>query len=242
MKSVKIIILLLISVISYTLSAQNVNKFDANGKRHGIWRKNFKKTEILRYEGEFNHGKEVGTFKFYKKIDNKAVLTATRTFNPKNDIADVKFFSSKKKLISEGKMRGKVYIGKWVYYHKNSPIIMTEEYYNNKGELDGKRNTYYKTGKIAEKAFYKGGVLDGESLWYSGNGNVLRSYIYVKGQLNGPAKTYDFNGNLESEGVYQNNRRHGVWRFYKNGKFKEKKDFTRRSKNPKLKYNKQQKQ
>jgi antitoxin component YwqK of YwqJK toxin-antitoxin module len=239
MKSIKIITLLLISIITYSVSAQNVNQFDANGKRHGVWRKNFDKTKILRYEGEFNHGKEVGTFKFYKNLDSKAVLTATRTFNSKNNIAEVKFFSSKKKLISEGKMRGKIYVGKWIYYHKKASIIMTEEYYNNKGELDGMRNTFYKTGKIAEKSFYKEGVLEGESLWYSGNGNVLRNYVYVKGTLNGPAKTYDFKGNLESEGVYQNNRRHGIWRFYKNGKFKEKKDFTRRSKNPKLKYNKQ---
>jgi antitoxin component YwqK of YwqJK toxin-antitoxin module len=239
MKQVKIIIVLLVSVVSYAVSAQNINQFDANGKRHGVWRKNFNKTKILRYEGKFNHGKEVGTFKFYKNLDNKAVLTATRTFNPNNNIAEVKFFSSKQKLISEGKMRGKTYIGKWVYYHKNSPVVMTEEYYNDKGELHGKRNTYYKNGKIEEKALYKEGKLDGESFWYSGNGNVLRHYIYVNGKLHGPAKTYDFKGNLESEGEYQNNRKHGIWRFYKNGEFKEKKDFTRRSKNPKLKYNKQ---
>lgn len=231
-------ILLLFSLVVCLASAQKNNQLDANGKRHGVWRKNFDKTKILRYEGEFDHGKEIGVFKFYKKIDEKAVLTATRTFNAKNDLAEVKFFSSKKKIISEGKMNGKTYVGKWVYYHKNSPKIMTEELYNEKGELHGERKVYYLSGKVAEKALYNSGQLDGESLWYSGNGQVIRVFNYVKGQLHGPAKTYDFNGELKAEGVYQKNRRHGIWKFYKNGKLVRKQDFTRRSKNPNLRKNK----
>ena len=37
---------------------------------------------------------------------------------------------------------------------------------------------------------------------------------------------------LEMEGVYQKDRRHGIWKFYKEGKLIKEKDFTRRSKNP----------
>ncbi len=231
-------ILLLFSFVVCLASAQKSNQFDANGKRHGVWKKNFDKTKVLRYEGEFEHGKEVGVFKFYKKIDNQAVLTATRTFNDKNDLAEVQFFSSKKKVISEGKMNGKIYVGKWIYYHKNSPKIMTEEFYNDKGELDGERKVYYLNGKVAEKAMYRLGQLDGESLWYSENGQVIRVLNYVKGELHGSAKTYDFKGNLKEEGVYQKNRKHGIWKFYENGKLVKEQDFTRRSKNPNLKKNK----
>ena len=78
MKKAILIILFVISGFSY---AQEFNKFDDEGKRHGKWRKNFDKTKILRYEGEFFHGKEIGLFKFYKNINKKAVLTATKQFN-----------------------------------------------------------------------------------------------------------------------------------------------------------------
>ena len=65
---------------------QEFNQFDSNGKRHGKWKKNFEGTEVLRYEGQFEHGKEVGVFKFYQNLENKAVLAATRTFKKDSDI------------------------------------------------------------------------------------------------------------------------------------------------------------
>ena len=73
MKIVVAYILFFITSFGYS---QSVNQFDADGKRHGIWKKNFDKTNVLRYEGEFFHGKEIGVFKFYKNINKKAVLTA----------------------------------------------------------------------------------------------------------------------------------------------------------------------
>ena len=48
-----------------TLVAQGVNQVDANGERDGLWQKFYEGTSQLRYEGTFQHGKEVGTFKFY---------------------------------------------------------------------------------------------------------------------------------------------------------------------------------
>ena len=62
------------------------------GERHGVWKKNFDNTDQPRYEGEFKHGKEIGRFKFYKLIDNKSVLSATKEFNANDDMANVKFF------------------------------------------------------------------------------------------------------------------------------------------------------
>ena len=228
----KAIYFLIILFVSSLVSAQEINQLDANGKRHGIWKKNFEKTKVLRYEGEFDHGKEIGTFKFYKNIDNEPVLTATRTFNETNDLAEVHFFSSKKKLISEGKMRGKTYVGKWIYYHNDSNQIMTEEFYNENGKLEGERKTYYLSGKLAENAMYKNGVFDGESLWYSEAGQLIRVFNYKNGALNGVSKSYDSKGNIELEGIYKDDLKHGIWKYYENGKLVREKDFTKRSKNP----------
>ena len=43
--------------------SQDINQFDAEGKRHGVWKKNFEGTDQLRYEGEFDHGKEIDWLK-----------------------------------------------------------------------------------------------------------------------------------------------------------------------------------
>jgi len=229
MNKALLIILILISTVTF---AQEFNQNDAEGNRHGKWQKHFENTKVLRYEGEFNHGREVGTFKFYKNINGKPVLTATRTFNPNNDLAEVKFYSSTKNVISEGKMRGKTYVGKWVYYHNKSKVVMTEEFYDSKGKLEGLKKTYYLNGQIAKQENYSSGIVVGESRWFSEKGTLIRVFNYQNGELHGATKIYDSKGRIEQEGVYQKDRRHGKWKFYKDGKLIKEQDFTRRSKNP----------
>lgn len=227
-----LIIIVIFTLVSNLTFSQDINKKDANGKRHGIWSKNFEGTKVLRYKGTFNHGQEVGTFKFYKNINGQSVLTATRTFSPNSDLAIVKFFSSTKNLISEGKMRGKTYVGEWLYYHNKSKVVMTQEYYNNKGELDGLKKTFYLSRKLAKQENYSSGVLAGETRWFSESGILIKVFNYQNGELHGPSKIFNSKGKIEQEGVYQKDRRHGIWKFYKDGKLLKEQDFTRRSKNP----------
>lgn len=208
------------------LFSQTINQFDADGKHHGIWKKNFDKTTILRYEGEFFHGKEIGVFKFYKNYKNKAVLSATKEFNPDNNIANVKFFASTGKLISEGKMDGKIYIGEWKYYQNTNNKLLTLEHYDDSGNLIGERFVYYPNGQLAEKQQYKTGKLDGLSVMYSDNNVLLSELTYVNGELHGMSKYYASKGDLVAEGFYKNGKKDGIWKYYKDGKLTEEKDFT----------------
>ncbi|WP_299334823.1 toxin-antitoxin system YwqK family antitoxin [uncultured Psychroserpens sp.] len=224
----------ILTIASLSLNAQNtVNQFDEDGKRHGIWRKYFDKTKELRYEGQFNHGKEIGIFKFYKLSKGKSVLSATKEFNDQNNNALVKFLSSKGKLISEGQMNGKLRFGKWIYYHNKSDNIMSIEYYNDNGELDGEKQILYTDGSIAERSNYSNGKLEGESIWYAENGNVLKKFLYKNDQLNGVSTYYDADGNIAAKGAYKNDLKHGIWKYYEGGKLVKTKDHTKRSKNPK---------
>lgn len=208
------------------VSAQTVNQFDADGKRHGIWKKYFEGTKVLRYEGQFNHGKETGVFKYYKNIDMKASLTATKQFNDTNNKAHVTFYSSQGKVISEGEMDGKAYIGEWKYYHKNSDKIMTLEHYDTEGRLDGEKLVYYENGQVAQKQWYVHGKLDGLYLLYSDKNVVLKEFFYVNGELHGPSKVYNPKGELIVEGDYKHGEKHGIWKYYENGKLTDEKDFT----------------
>ncbi|WP_406684068.1 toxin-antitoxin system YwqK family antitoxin [Seonamhaeicola sp. MEBiC1930] len=221
---------IIILFVSLSISAQSVNQFDDNGKRHGTWKKNFEDTKVLRYEGQFDHGKEIGRFKFYKNIRGKAVLTASKEFNAANNKALVKFFSSRGKIISEGEMDGKKYIGTWKYYHNDSDKLMTQENYNLKGNLDGERFVYYSNGQVAEKQNYVDGKLEGESVWYSIKNVILKQFVYVNGELHGVSKYYNPKGELIAEGSYKLGKKHGIWKYYEHGSLVEEKDFTPKSK------------
>ena len=123
------------------LAQADINQTDAQGERHGIWKKIYPGTDQLRYEGVFEHGKEVGTFKFYCEKCKKQP-SVVKEFNANNSIAEVKYYTVKGKLVSEGKMDGKERIGEWLFYPEKSTNVLTREHYKD-GKLDGQKITYY---------------------------------------------------------------------------------------------------
>ena len=208
----------IVSLFAIGLNAQTFNQFDESGKRDGVWRKYFEGTKVLRYEGAFKNGKEIGLFKFYKNIKGKPVLTATRQFNDSTDIAEVVFYASNGKVISEGKMKGKTYVGTWKYYQKASKALLTLETYNDQGKLNGERFVYFDNGQIAEKTFYKDGQLQGKAEYYSLKGTLLKSFLYLDNQLHGEAKFYNPKGELIVSGKYNTGKKDSIWSYYNTGK------------------------
>ncbi|WP_242157871.1 toxin-antitoxin system YwqK family antitoxin [Aestuariivivens sediminis] len=220
-------IIIIFTLLNVGMSwAQSINQFDADGERHGRWLKRYDGTKVLRYEGEFFHGKEIGTFKFYKNDEGKPLLAATKTFNDSDNKASVQFFNDHGKLLSEGIMKGKAYIGTWTYYQNNGQDLLTVEHYDHNGKLNGERLVYYDNGEVAEIQHYNGGLLDGKSKWFSEDQIVLKEYIYVNGELHGPAKYFDPKGALIAEGEYKKGKKTGIWKFYEKGKLVEEKDFN----------------
>ncbi|WP_391593490.1 toxin-antitoxin system YwqK family antitoxin [Winogradskyella sp.] len=215
------------TIILTNLQAQDVvNQYDEEGRRHGMWSKNYYETNQKRYEGLFNHGKEVDTFKYYKLSNGKSVLSAIKVFNAKDSLADITFFASNKKVISKGSMKGKSYIGQWIYFHKNSELPMIIEHFNTEGQLDGEKKTLYKNGQVAELVHYKNGKLNGEALWYTENNQLLKKAEYKDGLLNGLTINYDASGNITSTGPYLEDRKAGIWKYYEAGELKKEIDHT----------------
>jgi len=203
--------------VSTVISQSKTNQLDSNGKHHGIWKKNFDNSDQLRYEGEFNHGKEIGVFKFYCS-DCKSKPVIVKTFSENNNAAEVKYFTKNGKLVSEGKMIDKKNVGEWLYYHKKSKGVMMKEFYNANGKLDGKKTVYYLNNKVAEEVNYSNGNKKGNNIYYSPAGVVLKKMIYVDNELHGPATYYDASGTKVLEGSYKEGKKHGIWKIYKNGK------------------------
>lgn len=197
-----------------SFSQTTTNQLDGDGKRHGQWVGYYEDTKHLKYEGQFEHGQEVGIFTYYDNTKAKQVL-ATRVFNSKDQSAYTTFFSGKFK-VSEGKVVNKQYEGEWKYYHKDMDAIMTLEYYR-AGKLEGIRKVFYKSGEIAEEATYRNGSKEGPYKKYAENGVVLEESTFKSGNPHGPTIVRDVNGKVVTIGQYKNGKSVGVWKYYENG-------------------------
>ena len=208
-------IVTLIFSVNTTLAQDKINQYDADGNRHGVWKKYYESSDQLRYEGTFDHGKEIGVFKYYcgDCEDNPTVI---KTFNDNDSSAHVQFLTVKGKLVSEGKMIGKDRIGEWVYYHKSSDKVMTREFYK-KGKLEGMKVTYYTNDQITEETEYKNGLKEGIDNFYSPEGIQIKKLLYKNGLMHGPAYYYDSKGSIILEGNYKEGKKDGLWKHYKDG-------------------------
>lgn len=207
------------SIICYS----QINQFDAEGRRNGPWKVNFEGTSNPKFEGTFDHGKEVGPFKFYKKgfYDHPSAIM---DFEKGKDSVHVTYYTQRGKEISEGNMMDRKREGEWVYYHQESDsIMMLEEYKNDK--LNGIQKTFYPNGQLAENTEYSKGEKHGKSLIYANNGQVTKDLSYKDGQLHGSAIYYNVNGEKVMEGSYSEGRKSGTWKYYEEGKLKNEEDY-----------------
>ena len=202
----KITIFSLLFLTLQNLKAQEgPNLTDAQGERHGEWKVNFPGTNQTKFEGSFNHGKETGKFKLYKKGYEKHP-SAIMNFDTGSDSIAVKYYTQNGKVISEGMMLNKKRAGKWITYHQKSDQIMMTEYYKN-DELNGLQTTYFKNGKVGEKTNYLNGIKNGSSQIYADNGQLLQDLYYKNGELDGHQTYYNPEGDLVAEGDYKNGQR-----------------------------------
>ena len=209
-----IFLLCLVGNISVSISQTDMNQFDANGKRHGPWSKNYKDSDQIRYEGTFVHGKESGVFNFFCS-DCGDTPSMKKLFIINSEIAEVSYFSKNGKIISTGQMNHKLREGEWTYYHSGTKNILTKEHYTN-GVLDGKKVTYYRNNVLAEEITYKNGVKSGVNNYFSTKGKPLKELIFVNDKLHGPAIYYNGYGIKILEGNYKNGRKYGIWKKFKN--------------------------
>lgn len=206
----------MVCLSSHLALAQNgINQVDSEGKRHGVWKKYYNNDRV-RYVGRFEHGKEVGVFKFYSasNSDNPVIV---KEFNDSNDVALVSFYTPSGALESKGKMRGKEREGKWLFYHPDGKSVMSEENYVN-GKLEGVYKTFYPSGEPTEITYYKNGMLDGNYKKYSIKGFLFQDFNYSKGKLNGMATYYSRKtGDLIKKGPFKDDLRVGTWENYVDG-------------------------
>ncbi|MEO8235479.1 MAG: hypothetical protein ABI549_08710 [Flavobacterium sp.] len=191
------------------------NSFDENGLRQGLWNGFYDDSKILRYVGNFNHGKEIGMFTYYANSDKKLVL-ATRDFDTKNGAFTI-FYDENKNKVSEGNTVNKLREGLWKYYHKNSKEIMTTENYVH-DKIEGTRKVFFSGGLLAEEVSYKNNLKQGISKKYSKEGKLVEESTFANDVMQGPYKVYDGSGKVVVLGQFKEDKKKGIWKYYEKGK------------------------
>ncbi len=219
MKKYKISFFTLLILVFFSqniVSQTDFNKLDEKGKKHGVWKGFYEESKRPRYEGTFEHGKEIGIFNFYDDTKAKSII-ATREFNAKDNSAYTIFYDQNKNKVSEGKVVNKLFEGQWKYYHQASKNIMTTENYVN-GKLEGLRTVFYLSGKIAEEISYKNNLKNGFYKKYTEKGILLEESMFKNNIYSGLAIFSDTNGNIVSKGQFVNGKKSGIWQFFEKGK------------------------
>ena len=225
------ILVFLISLFFSVLHAQKeYNQLDAKGLKHGLWKGVYEESNRPRYQGTFDHGKEVGLFQFFDDTQKGDVI-ATREFNPKDNSAYTIFYDQYKNKVSEGKVVNKLFEGEWKYYHYASPSVMTTENYKN-GKLEGLRTVYFSNGKVAEQINFVNNQKQGLYKKYTENGIVLEESFFNNNEYDGLAIFRNDSGIIVSKGMFAKGLKIGTWEVLENGKLvpKSSSDLSQKSK------------
>jgi antitoxin component YwqK of YwqJK toxin-antitoxin module len=192
------------------------NRLDEKGNKNGPWKGIYEDTKNPKYEGTFDHGKEIGVFTFFDNTKTKRVI-ATREFNAEDNSAYTIMYDQLKNKVSEGKVINKLYEGQWKYYHKSSKAVMAIENYS-KGKLEGIRTVFYPNGKIAEEMYYKNDLKNGSYKRYTESGIIIEESNYKNNQFDGLATFRDSDdGTVVSKGKFTDGKKTGIWQFFEKG-------------------------
>ncbi|MFW5832318.1 MAG: toxin-antitoxin system YwqK family antitoxin [Prolixibacteraceae bacterium] len=202
----KIFSTLIILLLPFLLAAQ-INQTDAEGRRHGLWKKQYPNGRLM-YEGCFRHGKPVGEWKRYHEGgQTKAVIV----YAEDSDSAYAQLFNPHGKKIAEGNYLDKTKAGKWKFFSGEQKIA--EEHYS-QGLKHGISKTFYQSGELLQSTEWKEGIQEGKHQVFYKNGEPYMQCKYSRNQRNGLCLTYHQNGRVEMEANYKNNLRHDDWKFY----------------------------
>lgn len=208
MKAFNTILFLFLTV---GLFAQSINQKDSKGRKQGPWQKQFEKSKVLEYKGQFKDDKPVGTFTYYYPSNKiKAIIKHDEVTKRSEAI----FYHENGELMSYGTYKNYQKDSTWYHYTEAGAIVSTENYKNDL--LEGVRTTYYppneqtgKVEKISSAMMYSNGLLNGEYKEYFDFGSVRVKGTYLDGKKHGVWEEYQPTGKLLAFTRYKNGLKHG---------------------------------
>lgn len=188
-------------ILCWTSCNAQVNTRDAQGRKQGVWQKNFAGTAVLQYKGAFLNDKPIGKFIYnFESGQKKAELVHGL---PGGNSSVLLFFESGQ-LLSDGFYKGEKKDSLWFNYAASGELMSAENYQLD--QLHAKCIYYYKEGQLHEHKL-----------------QIQKEVIYASGKLEGTYKEYFLNGQLKLNGTYKQGERTGLWsEYYNTGQLKSK--------------------
>lgn len=204
------ILLILFGLLELNLTAQvDQSPTDSQGRRHGQWLK-YHDNGKLRYQGTFEHGIPVDTFKYYFETGG---LRTLNIFKAKSGNCKSLQYGEGEVLAAEGDYFQKKKDGEWKYYNQEGNVIALESF--SKGIRVGESKKFHSNGKLAETYIYQEGMKEGPWLQFYDSGVKMAEGNYVEGKLEGQVTYYYSNGKPRIKGEYRNGLMHGNWYYFK---------------------------
>ncbi|OYQ32259.1 hypothetical protein CHU92_14330 [Flavobacterium cyanobacteriorum] len=211
----KLLSAIVLLCLTLTATAQDINKKDAGGQRHGLWKGVYEDTKLPRYEGTFNHGKETGVFKFFENTKGSPVV-ATKDFSAGNGSCYTVFFDAKGAKTAEGREVNKVREGEWKFYQEGGALLSLENYTG--GKLTGTKKVFYPGTILAEETVYVNGVKEGPYRRYTEKGVVIEEAQYKNDEFHGPVIYRNPGNQVIVKGQFKNGKKAGIWQYFEKGK------------------------
>lgn len=201
----------IISVIRYRnneiIDQENINRYNLNHEKEGIWREYYKNGNI-KEEKSYVNDKLDGYYKTYGedgnlieaiKYKNGEMLLESESIGGNIEIKEK--YDAHENLIFQGAYKNEIPIGIHRYFNSKGKVIKSETY-----NINGNR--------ISEGIVLKNGIEDGDWIYYFDNGNKQAIGKYINGNKSGNWNYYYKNEKLKQTGTYVNGKFSGRWQWY----------------------------
>ena len=237
----------IISVYTYKngilIKKENINRFDHNGKKQGLWRDYFSNDRI-KYEATYLNDKLHG---YYKEWNIKGQLIKNvKYFNgeividnskKKEKLKIKKRYYDNGKIKYKGSYRDTIPVGIHRKYDESGKIAASDIYddfgnlisngiVDDEGIYHGKFVNYYLSGEKKSEGNYLKGLKDGKWIFYYKSGEIEQEGYFRKGKIDGEWNWYYKNGNVKRQEHYIDGREDGLCIEYsKDGEILEKGEY-----------------
>lgn len=227
----RIILTTLFLVVSFVFQAQ-VNRLDSLNRKQGPWVRYWKGSAQPQFEGSFYDGMPVGQFRYYYPTGEVSGVVE----HIKAKYAYVTFYHRNLEVMSEGFYKNKLRDSLWLNYNREGLTISAERFEKGKldgkrvvfylkdqlewGRLykksettyadslkEGPYTSYFSSGKIMEKGFYKNDKKYGEWKIFSSKGYLDHITRFKAGKTHGWIEFFDTSGALTERVLYQDGLR-----------------------------------
>jgi antitoxin component YwqK of YwqJK toxin-antitoxin module len=184
----------------------DINKTDAQGRKQGVWIKNFENGKPS-YKASFVDDKPVGELlRYYPSGKLKAKIIYS------GNVGRATMYNETEKMIAKGNYINNKKDSVWMYYNDREELTAREQYVN--GLRNGKSFIYYPSGKLSEETNWVNDIKDGPWIQYYESGVVKMKSAYQANKIHGDYTFYFEGGRKEIIGRYYQGIEDGKWYYY----------------------------